>query len=93
MIDLMQTSQRDFYFKWIEDDPVFQAIDAWLPVEWKQGKDFELFDSHWPITPHVTHLVIFNEAAATAFVEKFCTAEAGYQNRIGEQSEWVHNHA
>lgn len=92
LIDLMQTLPRDFYFKWVEDDPVFKEIDAWLPVDYKQGEDFELYDSHWPMTPHVTHLVIFKEEIAQEFVKNFAKPEAGYQNRIGEESEWVHNH-
>ena len=92
MINLMQTSPIDFYFNWDTDDPVFQEIDAWLPIENKQGVDFELYDSHWPQTPEVVHLVFLNEAAASEFVKRFKKPEAGYQDRIGEESEWIHNY-
>jgi hypothetical protein len=90
MIRLKRTSRRDFYFAWIEDDPVFQEIDQFLGVEHKQGEDWQIYDSHWPCTPHVTHLIINTDELADEFAEKFAKPEAGYHEDY-EPSEWVAN--
>ena len=91
MIHIKRTSKRDFYFDWVEEDPVFQEIDHFLGVEHEQGKDWELYDSHWPCTPHVTHLVIFIDELAEEFAEKFNKPEAGYHEDY-EDSKWIQNH-
>lgn len=88
MINIKRTSKRDFYFSWIEDDPVFKEIDHFLAVEHKQGQEWELYDSRWPMTPHVTRLHCFTDELGDEFAAKFNRPEAGYHEDY-EPSEWT----
>jgi hypothetical protein len=89
-INLKRTSKVDFYFSWLEDDKVFQEIDHFLGVEYRQGVDWELYDPRWPCTLHVTHLVFFDVVLAEAFAKKFNRPDAGYHEDY-EQSPWTHS--
>ena len=82
-ISLRRASKRDFYFSWIEDDPVFKEIDEFLCIEHKQGVDWQIYDSRMPMTPHVTHLHIFTDELADEFANKFNKPEAGYHEVDG----------
>ena len=84
MINIKRTAKRDFYFAWVEDDSVFKEIDHFLGVEHKQGVDWEIYDSHFPMTPHITHLHIFTDELADEFAAKFNRPEAGYHEQFND---------